>query len=108
MLSVTLVATVLSLASAARGQAASTSASSSGGVAGLIAGLSQSCQAAAGSLLSSDFGTCANIVGLVSVIGAQGSVVSPLTVSHTFHLLSNYVFLAPFPKVRSVNQEFPC
>ncbi|KAG0141606.1 hypothetical protein CROQUDRAFT_34731, partial [Cronartium quercuum f. sp. fusiforme G11] len=45
---------------------------------GLVSGLSTSCQAAAGSLLSSDFGGCSNVIGLVSVLGAQGSVVSPL------------------------------
>lgn len=54
--------------------------SSSGGssIGSLAAGLSTSCQTAAGSLLTSEFGTCSNIIGLVSVVGATGSVISPL------------------------------
>ncbi|WAR56455.1 hypothetical protein PtB15_7B304 [Puccinia triticina] len=73
------------LAAAVHGQANSTSSSaagtpsSSGGPMALASGLSPGCQAAAGSLLTSDFGACANIMGLVSVIGAPGSVVPPLT-----------------------------
>ncbi|KAH9811033.1 hypothetical protein DFH28DRAFT_1063874 [Melampsora americana] len=43
----------------------------------LIGSLSASCQAAAGGLLTSEFGTCANVMGLVPVIGASGSVVGP-------------------------------
>lgn len=57
---------------------ASGSSASTGGVTSLVAGLSSSCQAAAGSLLSSEFGSCANIIGLVSVIGSKGSVVPSL------------------------------
>lgn len=98
MLSVTsaFVATALAIAYPAMAQdsAASTptpsSGSSAGGVAGLVSGLSSSCQAAAGSLLSSDFGSCANIIGLVSVIGAQGSVVPALNVSHCNHSLLSH------------------
>lgn len=43
----------------------------------LIGSLSTSCQAASGGLLTSEFGTCANVMGLIPVIGATGSVVSP-------------------------------
>jgi len=44
----------------------------------LASGLSTNCQTAAGSLLTSDFGTCSNVIGLVGVVGSTGSVVSPL------------------------------
>ncbi|KAH9454158.1 hypothetical protein MJO29_007121 [Puccinia striiformis f. sp. tritici] len=60
----------------------SAAGSSSGGTSsalGLAAGLSPGCQAAAGGLLTSEFGTCSNIMGLVSVIGASGSIIAPLT-----------------------------
>lgn len=57
---------------------ATTTSSSSGSKNSLTAGLSTECQAAAGGLLSSDFSSCANIIGLVSVLGATGSVLSPL------------------------------
>lgn len=57
---------------------ASGSSAGGGGVTSLVSGLSSSCQAAAGSLLSSEFGSCANIIGLVSVIGSKGSVVPSL------------------------------
>jgi len=43
----------------------------------LIGSLSGTCQAAAGGLLTSEFGTCANVMGLVPVIGASGSVLAP-------------------------------
>jgi len=43
------------------------------------ANLSPGCQAAAGGLLTSDFGSCSNIMGLLAVVGASGSVVAPLT-----------------------------
>lgn len=60
------------------GAPASGSSAGGGGVTSLVSGLSSSCQAAAGSLLSSEFGSCANIIGLVSVIGSKGSVVPSL------------------------------
>ncbi|EFP86854.1 uncharacterized protein PGTG_13236 [Puccinia graminis f. sp. tritici CRL 75-36-700-3] len=58
---------------------AGSSSSSPSSAMGLASGLSPGCQAAAGGLLTSDFGACSNIMGLVSVIGASGSVIPPLT-----------------------------
>lgn len=40
--------------------------------------LSASCQSAATGLLSTNFATCANVVGLVQVVSASGSVITPL------------------------------
>jgi hypothetical protein len=56
--------------------AASVSAQSSSG--GLISGLSQSCTTAATGLISGDIANCANVIGLVSVVSATGSVITPL------------------------------
>ncbi|CAH7668911.1 hypothetical protein BY996DRAFT_869814 [Phakopsora pachyrhizi] len=49
------------------------------GAGGLTAGLSPGCQAAAGGLLSTEFSSCANIIGLVSLISAQGGLIDPLS-----------------------------
>jgi len=43
-----------------------------------VAGLSTSCQSAATGLISTPFSNCANIPGLVSVVTATGSVVTPV------------------------------
>lgn len=43
----------------------------------LIGSLSASCQAASGGLLTTEFGTCANVMVLIPVIVATGSVVGP-------------------------------
>ncbi|KAI7940633.1 hypothetical protein MJO28_012918 [Puccinia striiformis f. sp. tritici] len=40
--------------------------------------LSKSCQFAAGSLLSGEFGTCADLVGLVSILETKESIISPI------------------------------
>ncbi|KAI9620848.1 hypothetical protein H4Q26_013518 [Puccinia striiformis f. sp. tritici PST-130] len=42
--------------------------------------LSKSCQFAAGSLLSGEFGTCADLVGLVSILETKESIISPINV----------------------------
>ncbi|CAH7672199.1 hypothetical protein PPACK8108_LOCUS7008, partial [Phakopsora pachyrhizi] len=60
----------------------STSNSSSSGTpstASLTAGLSSGCQVAAGNLLSTQFATCSNLIGLVSLVSAQGGLLVPLT-----------------------------
>ncbi|KAG0141607.1 hypothetical protein CROQUDRAFT_281553 [Cronartium quercuum f. sp. fusiforme G11] len=44
----------------------------------MIASLSSSCKGATAGLVTSPFGTCANVMGLVPVIGAPGSILSPL------------------------------
>jgi hypothetical protein len=83
----TLLVLSASYAPAALGQTAANTTTSSSSTAstssalGLASDLSSGCQAAAGGLLTSDFGACSNIVGLVSVIGASGSILTPLTVS---------------------------
>ncbi|KAM0753677.1 hypothetical protein T439DRAFT_322565 [Meredithblackwellia eburnea MCA 4105] len=53
-----------------------TSAQSS--VTSALGGLSTNCQTAATSLLTSSFGTCVNVLGLVNVLSASGSIISPL------------------------------
>jgi len=70
-----------STAGSSSSSAAPTSASAGGAMSALsfAASLSPGCQAAAGGLLTSDFGSCSNIMGLVSVVGAPGSIVTPLT-----------------------------
>ncbi|KAI7966867.1 hypothetical protein MJO29_000144 [Puccinia striiformis f. sp. tritici] len=40
--------------------------------------LSTSCQLAAGSLLSGEFGTCADLMGLVSILETKESIISPI------------------------------
>lgn len=81
----TLLVLSASYAPAALGQTAANTTTSSSSTAstssalGLASDLSSGCQAAAGGLLTSDFGACSNIVGLVSVIGASGSILTPLT-----------------------------
>lgn len=54
--------------------------SASAQLSGLTSGLSSSCQQSAAGLLAGDFATCANLIGLVSIITAQGSVISPVNV----------------------------
>ncbi|PLW05268.1 hypothetical protein PCANC_28861 [Puccinia coronata f. sp. avenae] len=44
----------------------------------LIGDMSPQCQAAAGSLVTSDFSACSNLMGLVNVLGASGSLIAPL------------------------------
>jgi hypothetical protein len=46
--------------------------------------LSASCQLAAAGLLASDFGTCANILELVSIFDAKESLISPMNVGFIF------------------------
>jgi len=46
--------------------------------ASLAAGLSTGCQTAAGGLLSTEFSSCANVIGLVQIISAQGGILEPL------------------------------
>lgn len=58
------LAVSLTLLSAAAGQSSITS-------------ISASCQAAALTLVSSPFGACTDLVALVSVLSAQGSVIAP-------------------------------
>lgn len=55
--------------------AALASAQSLGGV----GSLSSSCQAAALGLVTSPFGACANVGGLIGVLSASGSVISPVS-----------------------------
>ncbi|OAV93652.1 hypothetical protein PTTG_06324 [Puccinia triticina 1-1 BBBD Race 1] len=43
----------------------------------LIGNLSPQCQAAAGGLMTSEFSSCSNLMGLVNILGAQGSLLTP-------------------------------
>ncbi|KAH9454157.1 hypothetical protein MJO28_007165 [Puccinia striiformis f. sp. tritici] len=43
----------------------------------LIGDMSPQCQAAAGGLMTSEFSTCSNMMGLVSILGASGSLLAP-------------------------------
>jgi len=49
-----------------------------GSLAQFVAGVSQNCQNAATTLLSSPFASCTNLVGLISVATANGSIVTPV------------------------------
>lgn len=47
-------------------------------LAALVGNMSPACQAAAGAIATSDFGTCANVMGLIPTLGSAGSVLAPL------------------------------
>eukprot|EP00918_Siedleckia_nematoides_P055046 GHVU01120093.1.p1 GENE.GHVU01120093.1~~GHVU01120093.1.p1 ORF type:complete len:286 (+),score=17.64 GHVU01120093.1:98-955(+) len=45
----------------------------------IIGSLSSSCQSAAAGLMTTEFGTCANIMSFIPIIGAPGSIISPFS-----------------------------
>lgn len=63
------VTTALALASTATAADASS----------LLSGISSTCQSSVSSLISSEFASCADVSGLIPVVTASGSIISPST-----------------------------
>ncbi|GAA5878952.1 hypothetical protein JCM3774_000670 [Rhodotorula dairenensis] len=63
----------------------------------LLSGISSSCQSSVSSLLSSEFASCADVSGLIPVLTASGSVISPIvcTCSDSWKQLRMIVLMSP-------------